>query len=384
MENSRTTYAYVQVGSFSGVNGMLRPRLDGALGLTSQVVDVQDHRRLSREALLGAPWSNVWPMVRQAGPRGLLDPRSTVGFRFSTARSYEHRSAIARRRLAELRPAFALQTQTMFDAAVPGLPLFIYTDHTMLANRRYAHPSEDVSRRREWIALEAATYRAAQRIFTTSEFTRTSLLEDYDIAPDAVVNVRSGVNIDMPERVPVRDRPVRTVLFLGLDWERKGGPVLLEAFRRLRAEHPDARLLVAGCRPRIDDDGVTVLGRIPSSDVPRLLLEADVLCLPSWVEPSAVVYLEAAAYGLPVVATAVGGTPERVLHQQTGLLGPPGDAEVLHRLLTTLVQDDALAQAYGRAGHALVRADFTWPVVADRLARGIREVLELPDAPLGR
>lgn len=381
MASGAPRFAYVQVGSFSGVNPALRPELERLLGIRFDVVDVAEPRRVARGVVLNAPVSNLWPMLRAGGWSGLRRPREVVAARFATPRMYDHRSALARRRAADLSPDLVLQTQTMFDARLDGLPLLVYTDHTMLANRRYPRPSVDVSSHGAWIAREGETYRAADRIFTTSEFARVSLLEDYGCSPDRVLNVGSAPNIDLPSAPVVRDRPVRTVVFIGIEWERKGGPLLLEAFLRLRSTHPEARLVVVGCSPTIDLPGVVVRGRVPAGEVPALLREADVFCMPSWVEPSAVVYLEAAAYALPVVATAVGGTSERVLHERTGLLGPAGDVAALHRNLVRLLDDPQTARAYGQAGFRLVHERFTWPVVAERMAQGIRAAVPGLPAP---
>ena len=371
---SRPAPAFVQVDTFSGVNAALRVQVEQLLGVAFDVVDVVDRRRVSRSGVLGAPWANVVPMLRGGGVAGLRHPRACVADRFSTTTAFDHRSELARRALRELRPTFCLQTQTMFDASLPDVPHVIYTDHTMLAQARYPRPLMDVSRKGGWIARERSTYRAAVRVLTFSEFARRSVVEDYGVDPSRVVDVGSGCNVPVPDAPPRRDRPVRAVLFLGFEWERKGGPLLLEAFRRLHAEHPDTRLVVAGCAPALTEPGVEVLGRVPASRVPDLLRDADVFSMPSWVEPSAGVYLEAAAYGLPVVATAVGGTPERVVDGRTGLLSEAGDVQALHENLRRLVLEDGTARRLGAAGHALVRERFTWQAVAGRVVEQLRTV----------
>lgn len=97
--------------------------------------------------------------------------------------------------------------------------------------------------------------------------------------------------------------------------------------------------------------------------------------MPSWVEPSAGANLEAAAYAWPVVATEVGGTPERVVHERTGLLTAAGDVDGLHRHLERLVEQPETARSLGAAGQAMVRADSTWSAVAARMANRIRAEL---------
>jgi glycosyltransferase involved in cell wall biosynthesis len=285
---------------------------------------------------------------------------------------FDYGSQRARERAASCQPVFVLQTQTVFDGSLSGCPFYIYTDHTVLANRRYPGEPENVVKSDGWLARERLAYRFADHIFTSSDFARMSLIEDYDCLPEDVTTVGGGVNIEVPPSYPLRKRPVRTILFLGLDWKRKGGPDLVRAFRRLRTSVPDLRLIIAGAAPRLDEPGISVRGVVKPSEVPGLFAEADIFCMPSHVEPSAGVYLEAAAYGLPVVATHVGGTPERVVDGVTGYLCEPGDDVALESLLIELVQSPILASDMGRAGYEMAQTSGTWSIVASRIAAIIR------------
>jgi glycosyltransferase involved in cell wall biosynthesis len=248
----------------------------------------------------------------------------------------------------------------------------MYTDHTMLAYRRYGEFSEDLRGRERWIEREHETYAACDRIFTTSEFARRSIIEDYGVAAEQVVVAGSGTNIPVPSEAPEHRAVPQQIAFIGKQWERKGGPLLVEALRRVRAAgHPELTLVVAGCSPKLDEDGVTVLGKITPAAVGELMRASDIFAMPSTVEPSAIVYSEASAHALPVLATLTGGTPERVLDGQTGLLSPVADADALTANLTRLVEEPGLATTLGAAGFALVREHFTWAAAARIVADGI-------------
>lgn len=370
-------YAFVQQGSFSGTSAGLRSGLDPAFGVTSTVIDVHDYRRLAPGSVLNAPARNLPWLLREHRQVARRDPRTFVARRLETSFMFEHRSAVARERVRAEAPQapFVLQTATVFDARTEPLPLFIYTDHTMLAYRRYGAWSEDLRGRDRWIRLERVAYHGATAIFTTSEFARASLIEDYGVPEDRVVDARSGTNIAVPDALVVRDREPRRIAFIGKQWERKGGPLVLEAFRRARRELPerDLELVVAGCSPDLGGEpGVTVRGVISRDEVAELLRSADVFAMPSFVEPSAIVYSEASAYGLPVLATTVGGTPERVLDGQTGLLSPPGDAAALTANLLRLLGERGLAAQLGQAGFRLVADRFNWTTVGEHIAGEIR------------
>lgn len=365
-----TPYAFVQQGSFSGTSAGLRSGLDPAFGVESTVIDVHDYRRLGRASILNAPARNLPWLVREHRHVVRRDPRTFVARRLETSFMFEHRSAVARERVRVEAPGapFTLQTATVFDGRTPGLPHFIYTDHTMLAYRHYGRWSEDLRGRERWIELERAAYHGATAIFTTSEFARQSLIDEYGVPAGDVLDARSGTNIAVPDAPIVRDRSPRRIVFIGKQWERKGGPLVLEAFRRARRDHPDLELVVAGCSPELDEQGVDVRGVITREAVAELLRSADVFAMPSFVEPSAIVYSEASAYSLPVLATAVGGTPERVLDGTTGLLSPAGDADALIANLLRLLDEPGLAARLGQAGFALVAERFNWRVVGEFIA----------------
>ena len=93
-------------------------------------------------------------------------------------------------------------------------------------------------------------------------------------------------------------------------------------------------------------------------DVPALLAEAGIFVLSSRSECLPMSVIEAMAAGLPVVATAVGGIPELVEHERTGILVPPGDARALAAALSRLAGDAGLRQRMGEAGRARAEEHF--------------------------
>ena len=118
-------------------------------------------------------------------------------------------------------------------------------------------------------------------------------------------------------------------LFVGREWERKHGPLLLRAFARLRAEIPDARLDLVGGHPPVSAPGVTGHGPLAldrpdeAARVSALFGAATCFVMPSEVEPFGLAYIEAAVAGVPSIATSVGGAGT-IVAEGTGLLVPPG------------------------------------------------------------
>lgn len=311
-------------------------------------------------------------------------PRSTLG-RLQTPRVYASRTRAAWRLLREWRagfprqPVFSIQTQSLFDASLPGVPHFVYTDHTYRANFRYAVRDYVPEAPRGWFEREREIYTNAAACLVTSSFCRDSLLEDYGLAAERVAVVYCGANACRPGtggRLARGGGEVVRILFVGLEWERKGGPELVEAVRILRRRNMPVELHAAGVSEREAGgarEGCRFYGRVGLDKVRELFAGCDIFCLPSRREPSAVVLSEALVSGLPVVATRVGGTPDRVAEGENGFLVPPCDPAALAEALGRLAADAALRRRMGAASEELGRRNFTWEAVGRRVAEEIRK-----------
>lgn len=145
----------------------------------------------------------------------------------------------------------------------------------------------------------------------------------------------------------------------------KSADVFVRAVQRAHRIEPRVRGLLAGRGQEFDrlarlagDDGfVRLLGE--RSDVPELLNAADVACLSSTAEASPIVLLEAMSVGKPVIATNVGGVPETVIDEETGLLVAVGDSEALADAILRLAYDPALGERLGGAGRQRQRSLFS-------------------------
>nr|WP_240989164.1 glycosyltransferase family 4 protein [Salipiger mangrovisoli] len=159
----------------------------------------------------------------------------------------------------------------------------------------------------------------------------------------------------------------RRILFVGVDWERKGGPELVEAFKLLRERLPDATLTIIGCSPDVQVEGVEALGRLPLEQVAEHFHQSSCFCMPSRLEPFGVVFVEAMQFGLPVVSTDVGDIGSIVVEGETGHVVPARDpAALAEALFQTLAMPDR-ALRLGTASKTRA-AQFTWDAVARRIA----------------
>jgi glycosyltransferase involved in cell wall biosynthesis len=208
---------------------------------------------------------------------------------------------------------------------------------------------------------------------TASRWTAQSLLVDYGVPLDRVAVVGFGAThraVSQAERSWEQPR----FLFVGIDWERKGGPLLLRAFARLREQLPRATLDLVGGHPPLEMPGVRghgVLSQSNAEDRERILgLFARCTCLvvPSHVEPFGIVYVEAGSAGMPSILTSEGGARDTI-GSDGGLVVEPGDEE---SLLAAMLQmsDPGGAKRMGEAARERA-ALYTWRKVAERLLRAL-------------
>jgi glycogen(starch) synthase len=180
------------------------------------------------------------------------------------------------------------------------------------------------------------------------------------------------------------DGPV--VTFLGVVTRDKGSFHLVRAMEQLWAQGSDAHLIIAG--PQVDEfvrfyerlppatrENVLLLGPVLGQEKRDLLAATDVFALPSRIDSFGIVYLEAWAYGKPVIGARAGGVPDVIDAGEDGLLVEFGDESGLTAAIDTLLKRPERAQAMGRRGLAKVESFYTWDhiysqlrVVCERLA----------------
>src|SRR4051794_1427250 len=199
--------------------------------------------------------------------------------------------------------------------------------------------------------------------------------------------IPNGVDIDSPPTGPKPASEELRVLFVGRSEERKGLPVLLQAFEGL-VEHVPARLTVIGStaedvRRYLADDSIEeridALGHTNGSELWRNLHEADVLCAPSLAgESFGMVLTEAFAAGTPVIASEIAGYTDVVTDGVDGVLVPPADAQ---RLAEELQRAHHEPERLARMGHAARHSAqrYAWPRVADRVTEVYERALSVPE-----
>lgn len=249
-------------------------------------------------------------------------------------------------------------------------PLATYEDMTVVQALGHGYPEFEhmsASETQRRVALQRRAYQGAEACCVTTRWARDSVVGDYHVPPRRVHVVGVGANRACDDHD--RDWATPRFLFVGVDWKRKNGEAVVRAFARVRPSHPDAELHVVGGHPPIHEEGVVPHGHLRRSrpaDQQRLnehYRRATCFVLPSRVEPSAVAYVEAGGWGLPSIATTVGGSADLV--GPGGVLVDPSDDDQLVRAMSRLCEAGHAA-ALGRRAKEHARL-FTWERVAARI-----------------
>ncbi len=307
---------------------------------------------------------------------------------YQNVKAFKARSKVVARTLQKQRGDIDLifQIGVLYDVdwKRSGTPYVIYTDYTSaLASRKpdLGRNPQKGAELLEWIALERSAYQRAAHVFTRGEFVRASLIDDYHIPAERVTAIGGGVNLErMPAARVENERDFPTVLFIGKEFHRKGGELLLRAFYEARKIIPEARLMMVTEGPLPADLPIENVELIaPSWDrelICSLYEKADCFVLPSRLETWGDVLLEAMAYGLPCIGVTGEAMGDIIDHHKTGLLIPPEDVEALTRALIDLLAHEDLRKQYGEAGRERVESYFTWDQIAARIYPIIQKTIQ--------
>jgi alpha-maltose-1-phosphate synthase len=365
---------YLSYGPQSGVTASLSRSL-AAAGV--EVLHANPVEGFLWNARPGSRVPNLRPAALVAFAAALrAHRRSWKAYWCHTTFAFDHLSGLAGEAIRRARPDVVLQSGVLFSPGrLPLAPYHLYLDHTRAVAERYdplPGLPPPVPPDAAWRAREQAVYRGAAAIFTMSEFVKASLVHDYGADPARIRVVGAGPNVEpAPGEAPVARE--KAILFVGRKFAPKGGPALLEAFARVRRVHPDARLwIVSSAAPSSLPDGAVFHGTLGREPLARLYARASVFALPTVREAFGLSFVEAMAFGLPVVAPRLEAIPEIVSDGETGILVPPRDVGALARALCELLADPGRARRLGAAGRARAAERFGWERVAARMLATLR------------
>jgi glycosyltransferase involved in cell wall biosynthesis len=260
------------------------------------------------------------------------------------------------------------------------VPCFSYHDGNIVEALRSGYGFNGIPARRvdEAIQYEREVAQEMTTVFTFSEYLRKSFIADFGLDEKRVFNVGGGVNIEnLPEAPSNKNYEKQEILFVGVDFDRKGGKELLSAFRIVREHLPSARLHIVGPH-RIplgaDQPGVMFHGNLNKSipaqrdELYRLYQSSSIFVLPSKYEPFGVAPLEAMLFQLPCIVTNGWALREFVVPGMNGALVEKESVESLVTALIELLKSPDQLARMGQRGREIVLENYLWPKVVAKMS----------------
>ena len=233
---------------------------------------------------------------------------------------------------------------------------------------------ETIKRRRD---RQHKIYESANGVFAMSQWFANTLIEWSGISPGKITVVYAGLNSigaikekTVPGVEATRNAPVK-LLFVGRDFYRKGGDLVLEAMALLRRDRlPNVQLTIVGPDrwplPTSIPEGVVFLGSCTPPEVAQLFCEHDLFVMPSRFEAFGIAFVEALAHGIPVIGRSAFAMPEFIQPGKNGALVRTDDpAELASTIIDVL--DNPTIRQYTLQTMQGVRAQFSWEAVAERM-----------------
>jgi glycosyltransferase involved in cell wall biosynthesis len=253
------------------------------------------------------------------------------------------------------------------------VPVIFMTDATFKQIQGYYGSWQNIAPAniREGIDVDSHAFHKAAHSMVASDWCRNSAINEYGIDESKVSVVLLGANLDCPPAAaPEKEtNGICRLLFLGVEWERKGGPIALETFRQLRRMGVNAHLHIIGCQPLADvsDKGITVIPFLDKNkpeeqrQLVSILQQTHFLLLPTRAECAGVVFCEAAAYGIPSIATATGGVQNYVRDGINGYAMPYQDTGTAYaEKIYSLFNDSNGYQTLSRSSRKLFEDELNW------------------------
>lgn len=354
--------AFIKEGSFSLINDRVYEMLRREFpDYDIEIFDILQIARRHRDVM----FFNNLHVIKEYG-RSLAQRK--ISYKLSFRRTGYIFRQFKKRLLKQVQPenfTFSLQTGSFYDGSIPGLPHFVYTDHTIKSNLTYPDFTK-VDLYQQYsparLIVEPEVYCHAAHVFTMSNHVTRTLVDEYGCEPAKVSCVYCGPNV--LQRPSIHSRPNRyesgQILFVGFDWQRKGGPQVMAAYGQIYQRFPHASLSIVGSKQQTDLPRVTAVAHVPLNDIGCYFANSAIFCMPTRREPFGTAFLDAAYHKLPIISSRLGALPDYITDGVNGFLVHPDDVAGIAAALTQLLADPDLCRRMGEANFEIVSGRYNW------------------------
>ena len=211
----------------------------------------------------------------------------------------------------------------------------------------------------------------------SSDWAAQYVIKNYHADPDKVFVVKFGANLNpIPDRnTLVRDFSKSIQLFfIGVDWERKGGAIVIETLDILIKKGYDISLVVCGCIPPVEHPQMKVIPKLDKNNekdnkrLNQLFNDSHILFIPTRADCTPIVFCEAAAYGLPIITTDTGGVSSIVENGQNGFALPlSASADNYANTIMQLINQPEKLNELSQISRKKYETEFNWDVWAKKM-----------------
>lgn len=217
-------------------------------------------------------------------------------------------------------------------------------------------------------------YEKCSGIFVMGEWLKRYLVDQLGIREDKIYCIGAGYDVNINKYDPSK-RTGNKLLFVGVDFERKAGPLVLEAFKILKQKYQkNAELYIVGPKKlelMEKYEGVHFIGNVSQDKIPYYYNRCDAFCMPSYLEPFGKVFIEALAFGMPVIARNAFAASDFIMDGENGFLIEKDDAEVLAKKMYESLNNEQIRENV-KKDMPRIRDYYSWDKVAERIDEVIK------------
>ncbi len=273
------------------------------------------------------------------------------------------------------------------------VPVIFMTDATFSQIQGYYDSFDNLAAYniRQGIELDKSAFGNAAHCMLASEWTKQSAMKDYSIAENKITVAPLGANLDtVPDRNELKKEKnkICRLLFLGVEWERKGGDIALNTLAELKKNGMAAHLTIIGCTPpgyiegKNDYPDITVIPFInkhntqESKQLYDIIRNSDFLLLPTRAECAGVVFCEASAFGIPSISTDTGGVSTYVENGVNGFTLPLNAGAMAYaEKIQTLFNDDIAYYTLAASSRKKFEEELNWDAWGKTFNRVAQQLL---------
>jgi glycosyltransferase involved in cell wall biosynthesis len=275
-------------------------------------------------------------------------------------------------------------------------PIVIWTDATFagLLNFYPEYTNLDKKTIENGHYLEQSAFDRSSLIIFSSDWAAETALKYYDVKPEKIAVIPFGANVieeidenTIRESINDKLRDKISILFVGVRWHQKGGDIVYEVVRQLRAKGLDIQLDIVGCQPETDEplpDYVIPHGFLNKNNseqwekLKALFLNASFFVMPTKAEAYGLVFCEANAFGVPAIGTNIGGVPTIIKNNINGVLVNPQNAkEEITEIILHYSKDKQSYKDLSLNSYSEYRRRLNWQVAGTRFKNLLEQSLLL-------